>query len=129
MLDSLIIVPFEPATSVMLEPHMRSTYLAQIAIPLETATIELEDHLGISLNYWEDGRRPTIGGRELSFPQMRTLTSVALASSLECAGLSWHAVDPGVRELDWWRQQLTRMQSRSPRTVAVSSTFIMNYPW
>lgn len=129
MIDSLIVVPFEPATSVVLEPHMRSTYLAQIAVPLEAANFELEEFLGVDLNYWEQGKRPTFSGRELSFPKMRSLTAVVLASALEHGGLSWHGLDPGHRELDWWRQQLTRNQVRQPRTVAVSSTFVLNYPW
>jgi hypothetical protein len=44
MIDSLIVVPFEPATAVMLDPHMRSTYLAQVAFPLESANVELEEY-------------------------------------------------------------------------------------
>src|SRR5262249_6305577 len=70
MIDSLIVIPFEPVTSVMLDPHMRSTYLAQVAFPLESANVELEEYLGVDLNYWERGRRPMISGRELSFPRM-----------------------------------------------------------
>jgi anaerobic magnesium-protoporphyrin IX monomethyl ester cyclase len=129
MIDCLIAVPFEPATSVMLDPHMRSTYLAQIAVPLESANVELEEYLGVDLNYWERGRRPIIGGRELSFPRARSLTAVVLASALEHASLSWRALDPGHQELDWWREALLRKQALQPRTVAVSTTFVLTYPW
>jgi anaerobic magnesium-protoporphyrin IX monomethyl ester cyclase len=129
MLDSLIIVPFEPVTGPVLDPHMRSTYLAQVALPLESATIELESYLGQRLNYWAEGARPTIAGRELAFPKTRSLSAVVLASALEHAGLAWHAIDPGVRELDWWRGALRRMRRRTPRTIAVCTTFLMHYPW
>jgi anaerobic magnesium-protoporphyrin IX monomethyl ester cyclase len=129
MLDCLILVPFEPATSVLLEPHLRSTYLSQVALPLEAATIELEDHVGVSLDYWKNEARPTFAGQELVFPKTRTLTAVVLASALEEAGVSWHAIDPGIRELDWWRQRLTALRRPAPRTVAISSTFVMNQPW
>ena len=129
MVDSVIIVPFEPATAPVLDPHMRSTYLARVAVPLEAATIELENYLGVRLNYWEQGMRPTIGGRELAFPKTRTLSAVVLASALEDAGLEWRAIDPGVRELDWWRAELKRMRRHAPRTVAVCTTFVMHYPW
>jgi Radical SAM superfamily/B12 binding domain len=129
MINSLIVVPFEPATSVMLDPHMRSTYLAQVALPLEAANVQLEEYLGVDLDYWERGRRPVISGRELSFPRTRSLTAVVLASALEQAGLSWHALDPGHQELDWWREQLMRKQAFQPQTVAVSTTFVLTYPW
>jgi hypothetical protein len=129
MIDSLIVIPFEPVTSVMLDPHMRSTYLAQVAFPLESANVELEEYLGVDLNYWERGRRPMISGRELSFPRMRSLTAVVLASALEHASLSWQALDPGHRELDWWREALMQKQGLQPRTVAVSTTFVLTYPW
>src|SRR5262245_18683108 len=129
MLDSVILVPFEPATAPMLDPHMRSTYLARVAVPLEAATVELENYLGLRLNFWQDGARPTIGGQEMVFPKTRTLSAVVLASALEHAGLSWHAIDPGVRELDWWRLQLRRLWPRAPRTVAVCTTFVMHYSW
>ena len=129
MIDSLIVVPFEPATSVMLDPHLRTTYLAQVALPLEAANVELEEFLGIDLDYWERGRRPVIGGRELSFPRTRSLTAVVLASAMEHAGLSWRALDPGNRELDWWREELMRMRALRPRTVAVSTTFVLAFPW
>ena len=129
MLDCLIVVPFEPATAPVLDPHMRPTYLARIALPLEAATLELETRLGVRLNYWEQGMRPTISGSELAFPRTRTLAAVVLASALEHAGLSWHAIDPGVRELDWWRRELSRLRRRAPRTVALCTTFLMHYPW
>jgi radical SAM superfamily enzyme YgiQ (UPF0313 family) len=128
-MDSLIVVPFEPATSVILDPHMRSSYLAHVAVPLERANIELEDYVGVDLDYWEPGRRPTLGGRELSFPRIRSLTAVVLASALEHDGLSWQALDPGHRELDWWRRALMEKRSSQPRTIAVSTTFVLTYPW
>jgi hypothetical protein len=129
MLDCLVVVPFEPATAPVLDPHMRSTYLAHVAVPLEAATVELEHYLGVRLNYWESGMRPTISGRELALPKTRTLSAVVLSSALEHAGLRWRALDPGVRELDWWRRELKRSRGDSPLTVAVCTTFVMHYPW
>lgn len=129
MIDSLIIVPFEPTTAPLLDPHMRSSYLAKVSIPLETATVELENYLGFRLNYWEPDMQPTLSGREVVFPKTRTLSAVVLASALEHAGLSWHAIDPGMRELDWWRRRLREARQRAPRTVAVCTTFVLHYPW
>jgi anaerobic magnesium-protoporphyrin IX monomethyl ester cyclase len=129
MLDCLVLVPFEPATSVLLEPHLRPTYLSEIALPLESATIELEDYLGVSLDYWKKNARPAFAGQEMMFPEIRTLTAVVLASALNEAGLSWRVIDPGVRELDWWRRRLAAIGDAAPRTVAISSTFVTNKPW
>jgi hypothetical protein len=129
MLDCLILMPFEPATATLLDRHMRPTYLAHVALPLERATVELEANLGVRLNYWEEQARPTIAGQELEFPRTRTLGAVVLASALEHAGLAWHAIDPGVRELDWWRRELAPLRSLAPRTVALSTTFTMHLPW
>ena len=129
MFDCLVLVPFEPATSVLLEPHLRPTYLSEIALPLESATIELEGYLGVSLDYWKKNARPAFGGQKMMFPEIRTLTAVVLASALNEAGLSWRAIDPGVRELDWWRKRLAALRDSPPRTVAISSTFVTNKPW
>jgi anaerobic magnesium-protoporphyrin IX monomethyl ester cyclase len=57
------------------------------------------------------------------------MTAVVLASALENASLSWQALDPGHRELDWWREALMRKQASQPRTVAVSTTFVLTFPW
>jgi radical SAM superfamily enzyme YgiQ (UPF0313 family) len=128
-MDSLIVVPFEPATSVILDPHMRSSYLSHVAVPLERANVELEDYVGVDLDYWKPARRPVISGRELEFPRIRSLTAVVLASALEHAGLSWRALDPGHQELDWWRGELLKKRSLRPKTIAVSTTFVLTYPW
>ena len=129
MLDCLVLVPFEPATSVLLEPHLRPTYLSEVALPLESATIELEDYLGVSLDYWKKNARPTFAGQKMMFPEIRTLTAIVLASALDEADLSWRAIDPGVRELDWWRGRFAAFVGAPPRTVAISSTFVTNRPW
>jgi hypothetical protein len=129
MLDCLVIVPFEPANSVIFDPNMRSTYLARMAAPLEAATVELEDHLGVSLDYWTEAARPTFAGKRLVFPKTRSLTAIILASALEADALSWRALDPGVRELSWWRRELEALRKDPPRTVAISTTYTMNAPW
>jgi hypothetical protein len=129
MRDCLIVVPFEPANSVIFDPDMRASYLAHVAAPLEAATIELEHHLGISLDYWTEGARPTFAGQRMVFPRTRSLTSVVLASALEARGLSWRVIDPGVRELSWWRAELQRLRADPPRCIGVSTTYVLNAPW
>lgn len=128
MTDCLVLVPFEPVTGPMLDPNMRSTYLGRFSLPIEVATVELENYLGVRLDFWDKSVRPVIGGQEVALPKTRSLSAVVLSSALERAGLSWRAIDPGVRELDWWRRTLSTLDER-PLTVAVCTTFVMHYPW
>jgi hypothetical protein len=59
----------------------------------------------------------------------RSLTAIALATSLERAGLTWHALDPGWIPLKEWRARLEALRARRPRLVALSSTFITDGFW
>lgn len=128
-LDTLLIIPFEPATAASIDPKFRQTSGAHLSLPLARATHELERYIGRRLNFWEPENRPVFGGKPMPFPAHRSLTAVALATHLENAGLSWKVLDPGVQELAYWRRKLAEMRAEHPRTVAVSTTFIMSAPW
>ena len=127
--DTLVIVPFEPATALSIDPKYRQTSGAYLSVPLARATHALERYIGRRLNFWEPSNRPLFGGKPMPFPKHRSLTAVVLASQLEQTGLSWRAIDPGVKELSYWRRKLHSMRADQPRTVAVSTTFIMSAGW
>ena len=98
--DVLVIVPFQPPTSlVSLDPKFRQTVGSAMSLPLSAATLELEAYIGRSLSFWEPGERPSFDNELFPYPDHRSLTAISLATSLENAGLSWKAIDPGTADL------------------------------
>lgn len=124
--DVLLLVPLQPATGSLMDPTYRQTLGARQTLPLLAARQELELELGRPLQI-TDG--PRFGAEPIATPAHRSLTAITLATALERAGLSWHVLDPGVRELGWWRKQLAAIADRRPRTVGISTTFLMSRPW
>lgn len=128
-LDTLLIVPFEPDSGSFYDPIFRRVAGSSFIAPYLKATHQLEAYVGRRLDWWHPRARPHFGGKELPFPAHRSLAAVVLATHLERAGLLWEAVDPGAQELGYWRRRLRMARGRNPRTVAVSTTFILSEPW
>ncbi len=128
-MDNLLIVPFEPSRATIIDPPFRQTLGAHFGLPVSRALCELESYIGREVNFWEPSNRPIFGGEPLPFPVHRSLTAVVLATHLERAGLTWHAIDPGPQDLSYWRGRFRRARALGPRTVAVSTTFITSAPW
>lgn len=93
--------------------------LAPTQLVLVRARDRFLEHLGANLDVQA---APRVGAH-------RSLTAVALATSLERAGLSWHAIDPGWIPLKEWRARLESLRERRPRLIALSSTFITDGFW
>lgn len=129
--DVLLLVPFEPATSLGLlaDTQYRRTAGAYINLPLARAMEEVNQLIGRSLNLRNLEDRPIFGGRPWEFPVHRSLTAVALATDLERKGITWEAIDPGSQELEYWRRALERARANPPKIVAISTTFVVSLPW
>jgi hypothetical protein len=127
--DALLLVPFEPATASYIDPPFRQTSGAFLNMPLSRAVGSFQAYVGRSLDFWTPSNRPVFDGERMSFPRHRSATAIVLSSSLERAGLRWNTIDPGVQELKYWRQALERYVRCPPRTVAISTTFVMSGPW
>lgn len=127
----LLLVPFEPATSLGLlaDAQYRRTAGAFINMPLAQAMEEVNQLIGRSLNLKNPEDRPIFGGRPWEFPVHRSLTAVALATDLERNGISWEAIDPGSQELEYWRRTLERAREAPPKIVAISTTFVVSLAW
>src|SRR5439155_1440952 len=52
-----------------------------------------------------------------------------LATHLERACLSWQVVDPGMRELSWWRERFIKARDRYTRAVGICTTFLLCEQW
>jgi hypothetical protein len=108
---------------------------------------ELEQFLGRTVNLSDLEARPVFGGemwpptppretvtyfqkqRGATLSRNRTLTAVTLATHLERAGLRWQVVDPGVRELSWWRKRLMEARANPPVAVGICTTFLLCEQW
>lgn len=130
VLDALVIVPFQPASSyVSLDSKYRETVGAAMALPLASAMLELEAYIGHPLSFWEERNRPRFGDEPMPYPDHRSLTAIVLATALESADLRWAVIDPGTADLDFWRRKLINARNFAPRTVAISTTFVTGAPW
>lgn len=118
MLDIALLVPIQSRHSVWGDTDLR-THVAPSQLVVVRARDRLLEHLGAGVEV--DGVAQT-GAH-------RTLTAVALATSLERAGLAWHAIDPGWLPLGGWRNRLRELRTRQPRVVAISSTFVTDGFW
>ncbi len=127
--DCLLMVPFEPPTGSIADPRTRTTLGARLFLPVVEALCGLESHLGRRIQFYRDTDRPLFGGSPFAYPEHRSLTAMTLATHLERTGLSWRAIDPGTQEIGWWRHELARFRDLHPKTVAVSTTFVMSFPW
>lgn len=117
MLDIALLVPFQPRGTSWVDPVVRSAHAASKLVALR-ARDRLYEHLGVS---------PSSGVREET--RERSLTAVALSTSLERAGLSWRTLDPGPVGLQEWRRLLTSLRADPPRLIAISSTFVNDGYW
>ena len=54
---------------------------------------------------------------------------MTLATELHGRGLSWKIIDPGEREIRYWRKQLEALRGTRPRVVGISTTFIVGGCW
>ncbi len=123
--DLLLLVPFQPGTGTFQDGPVRRTSIAQINLPMMEARAALEARLGRSLASEAHYDGPSrVGGAA-----HRSAGAVVLASALERAGLRWEAIDPGARELSYWRARLEERRSNPPHAVAISTTFVISAPW
>lgn len=111
------------------DPTIRQTLGAHLGAPLAGAVARFEAFLGRKLNVLEWTGHPVLEGLSTSFRPRRSLTAVTLATHLKREGLRWRAIDPGPRELSYWRRTLKRFRARPPTVVALSTTFVMSPPW
>src|SRR5262245_39890664 len=103
-LEVLLLVPFQPLSGLMMDPPARQALSAHLAAPLFQGYLVLCEYLRVGLDFSRN--RPDFAGKPLEFAAHRSLSAVTLATHLERAGLSWHAIDPGTQELRYWRKQL-----------------------
>jgi len=126
-LDVLILVPFEdPVPSTLTDPTMRRSTGAHFAMPIVKAVAELEEFIGQSLRLINSDGETVIGGEPVGTYAKRSISAVTLVSAAERAGLSWEAIDPGLKGLDYWRKTLSRWREKRPRCVALCTTFILS---
>jgi anaerobic magnesium-protoporphyrin IX monomethyl ester cyclase len=116
-LDIAVLVPFQSWPSSWIDPTVRTSLAATKLVAIR-ARDRLIEFLG----------RTTDGPRQKA-PPHRSLTAVALATSLERAGLRWRALDPGAATLASWRVRLESLRADKPRLVAISSTFVNDGFW
>ena len=116
-------------TAHVVDPMVRQTLGVHLGVPLTQAVAEFDAYLGHSVNPLEWTDHPLIHGRATFQKVVRSLTAVTLATHLERHGLRWAALDPGVRELAYWRRTLAAYRGRRPRVVALSTSFVMSGPW
>lgn len=121
-LDILLLVPFEPVSSFVIEPHVRQDF-AVAYTSLMQAAVEFGEYLGCDLPV-----QPTIGAPPPRFA-LRSLSAITLATHLEREGLDWAALDPGEQDLGAWRRDLERLRGAPPRTIAVCTTFLIGGRW
>lgn len=127
--DVLLLVPVQPQTAHVVDPMVRQTLGAHLGTRLTEAVAEFEAYLGHSLGVLEWTDHPLLHGLGTAYRVLRSLTAVTLATHLEKHRLDWACIDPGMRELGYWRKCLERVRSRPPRVVALSTTFVMSGPW
>jgi hypothetical protein len=112
--DILLAVPFQPITAHAIDPTVRRSVGAYLGAPLACAVAEFEEYLGHSLDVLQWTSHPAFGGALTKLPPGRSLTAVALATHLEREGLRWEIVDPGEKELRYWRRCFERRRE-APR--------------
>jgi hypothetical protein len=118
VLDVALLVPLQSRPSVWADPVLRKA-IAPTHLVATRARDRFVEYLGANIPVEEAS---SIGAH-------RSLTAVALATSLERAGLRWHAIDPGWLPLQGWRARLTALRKERPRLVAISTTFITDGIW
>src|SRR6266436_5527901 len=127
--DIVLCVPFQPSTGTFLDAHVRRTGIARINLPILEARYELETALGRELTppseHWAGTATRAASARQAH----RSAAAVVLATHLERANLTWEAIDPGARDLSYWRKRLSAARARSPRAVAICTTFVVSAPW
>jgi len=124
--DVLLVVPFQPMAAHGFDPTIRQTLGAHLGTVLTQAVAEFEEFLGHSLDVLQWTDPPMLHREGTSLPTRRSLTALALATHLEKEGLSWLALDPGPRELRYWRRCFERLRKTPPRAVAISTSFVIN---
>jgi anaerobic magnesium-protoporphyrin IX monomethyl ester cyclase len=118
MLDVALLVPIQSRPSIWGDSDMRA-FLAPTQLVAVRARDRFVEHLGANVG---SEAAPQVGAH-------RSLTAVSLCTSLERAGLDWHAIDPGWLPLQGWRARLESLRRRRPRLVALSTTFITDGLW
>ncbi len=135
-LDVVILVPFPAGDSAILNSEFRQT-IGGPMFQLVQACAEFERYLGLRL------RSPRPEGVSSGNPEIdelllaarhrpgvqRSLSALTLASAVDHANLAWAAIDPGPRDLAWWRQKLRSFSAQRPAVIAIDSSFIQSAPW
>ncbi|HEX4338724.1 MAG TPA: radical SAM protein [Polyangiaceae bacterium] len=118
MLDVALLVPMQARPSIWSDAGMRAGLSATQLVAVRGRDRFVE-YLGADLSV---DTAPQVGAH-------RSLTAIALATSLEREGLRWHAIDPGWLSLMGWRKRLEALRKDPPRLVALSTTFITDGLW
>jgi hypothetical protein len=129
-LDMAVLVPFQPVSGHAIEPLYRQTMGGRIYAHILRGYSELASYLGRDLLLRGD-HRPAFGPERepVELTVHRSLTAVALATHLERAGLRWKVIDPGQRDVWYWRRELRKLKPLRPRSIGVSTTFILGGRW
>lgn len=114
-LDVAVLVPFQSHPGGWVDRSVRAAFA-----PTRLASIRAHDRLVELLGV---APRKDVHGAH------RSLTAVALATSLERAGFSWCVMDPGPITLGDWRRKIEALREMRPRLVAISSTFVTDGFW
>lgn len=117
MLDIALLVPFQPRGTSWVDPVVRSAHAASKLVAIR-ARDRFFEFLGVA---------PPSGVRTET--RERSLTAIALSTSLNHAGLGWRTFDPGPVSLHEWRRTLAKLRAERPRLVAISSTFVNDGFW
>jgi radical SAM superfamily enzyme YgiQ (UPF0313 family) len=128
-IDALTIVAFEPTPATLFDPDVRRTAGAHFVLPIGSALEEVEGHLGRDINFFEPRIRASFSAVSLEVPRPRSLGGIVLATALERAGLNWYVLDPGAKELGWYRSKFDELQGVEPAVVGLSTTFVTTLPW
>ncbi len=127
--DVMLLIPFQPGAGTFMDQEARRSGIAHVNLPILEARYALEAHLGRELAPTPASDRNTVTRAAVEHQAHRSASAVVLSTHLERAGLVWETIDPGARDLSYWRARLHRARACPPRTVAICSTFVVSAPW
>jgi hypothetical protein len=129
-LDVVVLVPFQPYTGYAVEPWFRQSFGSHFYPAMFRGYSAFVRFLGRDVMP-SDRNRALFGPESapIHIASHRSQTAVVLATHLERARLRWKVLDPGVRELQYWKTELEALREARPRCVGISTTFIMSSAW
>ncbi len=127
--DVLLLIPLQPVSASVSDPQFRMTAGGNYYVPMLRAIQDVQSEIGRPLAFGDPENGPRFGNTPFQAATHRSNSAVVLGTFLERAGLSWHVIDPGVKELSYWRARLLQEKDNPPAVVGLSTTFLMAADW